>query len=237
MLIIAWIWLCMGIVMVPVMAVMMPRILANAPHGGQAMPSNVVAMIVLIQVLFMTVFMVLLPGVLVFFYRSRHVKATCDTRDPQIRWTDGCPLPLLGVSCMLGFGAAMLLVHPIAYRGVMPFFGTLVSGWTGSLLALCFSGLSFWMARAWYEMKPIGWWVLLIFVILMSASNVITFSNIDAMELYQKMGYPQAQVDLIRQQGMMTSQLMVWGTALWLVPMLGYLLWVKRLFPRAASPQ
>ncbi len=40
MLIIAWIWLCVGIVMVPVMAVMMPRILSYAPPGGQAMPSN-----------------------------------------------------------------------------------------------------------------------------------------------------------------------------------------------------
>ncbi len=196
-----------------------------------------VATIVVVQVLFMTVFMVLLPGVLVFFYRSRHVKATCEARDPQIRWTDACPPPLLGVSCMLWWGTAMMIIYPFACNGVLPLFGTLLSGWTGSLLALCFAGLSFWMARAWYEMKPIGWWALLIFAILMSASNVITFSNIDIMELYQKMGYPQAQVDLIRQQGMMSSQLMVWGTALWLVPMLGYLLWVKRLFPRAASPR
>jgi hypothetical protein len=31
----------------------------------------------------------------------------------------------------------------------------------------------------------------------------------------------------------MTSQLMMWSAAFWLVPMLGYLIWVKRFF-RAA---
>lgn len=52
----------------------------------------------------------------------------------------------------------------------------------------------------------------------------------DILELYRAMGYSQAQMDLIRQQGFMTSQLMMWSSVFWLGPMLGYLFWVKRFF-------
>jgi hypothetical protein len=50
------------------------------------------------------------------------------------------------------------------------------------------------------------------------------------MALYQKMGLTEAQIDLIRRQGWISSRFVLWNTVAWLVPMLGYLIWVKRFF-------
>lgn len=67
-------------------------------------------------------------------------------------------------------------------------------------------------------------------IIVMSISNVLTFARVDIIEVYQKLGYPQAQINLIKQQGWMTSGFMIWSSLFWVVPMLGYLVWTKRLF-------
>lgn len=44
----------------------------------------------------------MLPGAFVLFYRSPHVKATCEHRNPMECWTDRCPLPVLGMSVIVG---------------------------------------------------------------------------------------------------------------------------------------
>ena len=68
-----------------------------------------------------------LTRICTFFYNSRHVKATCERRDPATRWTDACPLPVLGFCLWLLLGVPMLLIMPLAGHGVMPFFGIFLS--------------------------------------------------------------------------------------------------------------
>jgi len=85
LLILAWGWLCIGVITVPVMGFVMPGILSSSAPNGQALPPGALVVILVFQLLFMTLFLVVVPGVLVFFYRSRHVKATCETRDPVRR--------------------------------------------------------------------------------------------------------------------------------------------------------
>jgi hypothetical protein len=230
MLILAWCWLSIGIITVPFMAMILPRALTNATQKGAALPPGFLIGIIIIQLLFVSVLLVALPAALVFFYRSPHVKATCEMRDPVRRWTDACPLPVLGVALMLWLGAVMLSSFPIAYRGVMPFFGVLLEGWAGTVFALSLVVLWLWLGRAWYKVQAWGWGVLLVVLIGFSVSNFLTFHRVDITEMYQKMGYPQAQIDLIRQQGIVTNSLMAWSSALWLLPMLGYMFWVKRFF-------
>jgi len=230
LLILAWSWLGVGVITVPLMGFFMPRILAASPPNGQALPPGMLTVMVVVQLIFMTVLMVVIPGVLVFFYSSRHVKATCEARDTVRHWSDACPLPILAVVCGLWLGAVTMLIFPLAYGGVMPCFGALVSGLPGTLLAMGLAGLSLWIGWMWYRLKAIGWWALAATMIVFSLSNIITFSHLDIVELYQKMGFPQAQIDLIRRQGLISSRFMVWNSLVWLAPMLGYMLWAKRYF-------
>src|SRR6266852_2570375 len=87
LLILAWGWLCAGVITVPLMGFFMPRILAASPPNGPALPPGMLTVMVVIQLVFMSVLLVVIPGVLVFFYSSRHVKATCEARD-AVLWND-----------------------------------------------------------------------------------------------------------------------------------------------------
>jgi hypothetical protein len=176
------------------------------------------------------VFLVAVPAALVFFYNSRHVKATCESRDTTRRWTDACPLPVLAVACWLWFGSVIMLFLPFAYNGVMPFFGTLVSGPTGVMFAIALAAAELWLGVMWYQIKVAGWWGLAVAIVLLGLSSYVTFSRVDMLEMYQKMGYPEAQIDLIRKQGLLSKQFVLWLSTAWLPLLLVYMLWVKRLF-------
>jgi hypothetical protein len=229
-LILAWMWLAIGGITVPLMVWLMPKILASAPTRGQKLPPEVITTILVIQIAFMAVFFILLPGCLVLFYRSRHVKDTCDARDPVPRWTDASPLPVLAVTCLTTLGAVMMLVMPLTKLAMFPFFGSLLTGIPAAILMIVMALVFLWIGQCWYRLKVAGWWALVAIVIVFGISNLITFSRLSLVEIYQKLEYPQEQIDLIQQQGWADSGFMMWSAAVWLVPMLGYLFWTKRYF-------
>ena len=238
LLILGWVWLGMGVLMVPMMAWLMPKILASAPPppGAETLPPAVMTLIVLFQILFLSVFFILLPGTLVLFYWSRHVKLTCDVRDPIRRWTDSCPLPDLAVACFAWCSAAMMLSLPLAKLAMFPLFGTILTGLPAFLLVIAMAGVMFWIGHSWYRLKVAGWWTWLGLLLVLIVSNLLTFSRVDIIEVYQKMGYPQEQIDLIRKQGWMTSRFIVWSSLFCSVPMVAYILWVKRFFQERNPP-
>ncbi|HXJ56725.1 MAG TPA: hypothetical protein VNU68_08685 [Verrucomicrobiae bacterium] len=113
---------------------------------------------------------------------------------------------------------------------MLPFFGMLLTGLPGTLAMIGMACLLFWIGRSWYRLNVVGWWALVTVMMVLAISNVLTFARVDIVEVYKKLGYPQAQIDLIQQQGWMTSAFMMWCSMFWILPMLGYLLWVKRFF-------
>ena len=234
LLIFSWSWLLMGIVMLIVMAFIMPKIMATlpttAPAGQPAMPAAAMGVVMIVMFLFLGFLFIVLPAVWTFFYHSRHVKATCETRDPVTRWTDACPLPVLALCLWLMFSVPMMLLMPLMGHGVIPFFGKFLSGLPGSLFCLAIAVL--WSYAAWllYHLKPQGWWLILIAMILFMASSLVTFANHDMLEMYQLMGYPQAQIDQIQKTGLLTGNRMGWLMGLSAVPFLGYILFVKKYF-------
>ncbi len=74
---------------------------------------------------------VIIPGALVLFYGSKHAKETCERRDPKVRWTDKCPLPVLAVSLMAGCWSACMPLTGF-YGWSIPFFGLILSGMPGA---------------------------------------------------------------------------------------------------------
>jgi hypothetical protein len=232
LLILSWSWLMTGLVSLGVMLVMVPRLLRAGPAGGQQMPPGAFVAVMLFMLLFMGLLMVGVPGVMAFFYGSRHVKATCEARNPRPCWTDACPLPVLAVACWLWLGGASMLFMPVGYRVVVPFFGVLLTGLPAAILLGALAALWLWLGWRCYQLKPAAWWILVTVFAVFALSSTLTFARVDLMELYEKMGYPEAQIEMIRQQGWMTGRLLtVWMTIV-LVPVLGYLVWVKRFFNR-----
>ena len=232
LLIFSWSWLVMGVFVLLFMAFFMPKILANinasATPGQPVMPAAAIGGIMVFTGLILGVFFILVPAVWIFFYNSRHVKATCETRDSVTRWTDACPLPVLGLCLWLLFSAPMLLIMPIMGYGVMPFFGTLLTGLPGMLFCLCLA--AFWGYCAWllYKLDARGWWLILIAMVVFMVSAVLTYARHDVIEMYQLMGYPQAQIEQIQKTGLLTGNRMAWMMSFSMLPFLGYIFFIKK---------
>jgi hypothetical protein len=236
LLIFSWIWLVMGVLVLICMAFFIPQMLANMPSGGTtgqpALPSAAKGLIMIFMFLIFAVLFVILPAVWTFFYSSRHVKATCATRDPVTRWTDACPLPVLGLCLLLVFSVPMMLIMPVADHGVMPFFGIFLTGTPGAMFCLATAAL--WSYAAWslYKLEPRGWWIILIALCVFMASSLLTFARHDMLEMYRLMGYPEAQIEQMQKTGLLTGNRMSWMMSLCMLPFLGYLLFIRKFLRR-----
>ncbi len=232
LLIFSWSWLIMGVCMTAIMPFVMSKSLANLPPdaktGQPAMPPGAITGMVIGMTIFFGIFFVLVPAVWTFFYNSRHVKATCEARDPVTRWTDACPLPVLAICLWTWFAVPMMLVMPLTGMAVMPCFGVFVSGLPGALFCLVIAAV--WGVAGWwlYRLDVRGWWLILIAMVLFMVSALLTYAHHDMIEMYQLMGYPQAQIDQIQKMGLFTGNRMSWFTALCSLPFLGYLLFIKK---------
>jgi hypothetical protein len=236
LLIFSWSWLVMGVVALVMMVILMPRILAVQPSAGQPpMPEEAKLMVTIISLAMIGFIFVVLPAIWVFFYRSPHVKATCEARDPVPRWTDACPLPVLAVSLWLGFSALMMVTMPLAQGGVLPFFGQFLTGAAGVAAYFVLAAIWAWCAWALYRLDVRGWWVAVAVFCVMAASHVITYSQRDVMEMYALMGYPEQQLEEIRRFSAITGEWMTWGMLVFLVPFAGYMIYVKRFFGKGRA--
>lgn len=229
-LVIAWVWLFSGIIGTAATAMLLPGTLAHPPGGGPPLPAGAYLAVMIFALVFVTVLMVVLPGGLVLFFSSRQVRATCEARDPVPRWTDACPLPVLGISLMLGFGAVSApLVLPM-YRGVVPFFGWYVDGLAGVAITLLTAAAAAWAARETYRVRVAGWWVALAFLAFWMLSTTVTVARGGLVAMYERMGFPEAELEMVRQVPILQHP------ALWLLllacwlPVLLYLLWARKLF-------
>ena len=238
MLIFSWSWLGMGVIAVTVMAFVLPKVLSNLPAnaatGQPALPPGAMVAVMVFTFVFYGILFIVLPAVWTYFYRSQHVKITCERRDPVTRWTDACPLPVLGLCLWLMFSVPLMLVMPISGHGVMPFFGVFLTGLPGTLYCLVIAVIWAYAARLLYRLDSRGWWLTLITICVFMVSGLLTFARHGMLEMYQLMNYPKAQLDQIQQSGLLDGNRMPWLVSLSMLPFLGYLLFIKKFF-RAGS--
>jgi len=237
-LVLSWAWLVTGVVSILMFIWIGPTFFdAVSETQGEPLPPAARTIMMIFAVGFMGIFLVLVPGLLVLFYGSSHVKATVEAMDPQPRWTDACPLPVLAVSLLAGFGALTLLTMPVAYNGTIPLFGTILTGFTGSLLWLVLAALLGYAAWIIYHLRVAGWWIVLSMLVVFAVSNVITFSRVDLMTLYRHMGYPEKQLELIEKFNIFTPTQIVMWSVLCMVPLIGYLIFIKKYFQQEKPGQ
>jgi hypothetical protein len=237
LLIFSWSLLVMGILMTVIMPFFTAKVFANLPAntktGQPAMPTAAITGMIVFMFIFFGLFFVLVPAVWTFFYNSRHVKATCETRDPVPRWTDACPLPVLGFCLWTWLAVPMMFFWPLTGHAVMPCFGMFVSGLPGALFCVVVGVI--WGVAGWwlYRLDVRGWWLILMAMVVFMVSALLTYAHHDIIEMYQLQGLPQAQIDQMQKIGLFTSGRMGWFSVLFTLPFLGYLLFIKKYLHKA----
>jgi hypothetical protein len=235
-LVLAWLWLVTGALSLIMMSVWMPDIFTSMSQQQQTPPQMQTIMLAIqVVTLGMMVFLYLVfPAIFVLFYRSPHVKATCEFKDPHVRWTDKCPLPVLALSVMLGLGAVSLVLSAGSGFGI-PFFGTVLRSAAGILATLAIAGLFAYLAWATYRLKISAWWATIAAFAFGFASAIVTFSRIDLMEFYRESGMPEEQLKVIEETGMIEKMNMPVMMGVSGVVLLGLLLWVRRYMVAAPA--
>jgi MFS family permease len=228
LLILAWSWLLVGVFTTAFMIFVMPKLVQNMQALAPAGQSGPPAAIFTVMIGFMAVLMVILPAL--WFYGSRHVKATCEAEDPVERWTDRSPLPVIAVSVWLIYGVPWMLFMAVAYKGVFPFFGNYLVGPGASAIYVLLAVLWGYSAWALYKLRPSGWWIFTVTLVLFSISGYLTYSRHDLIELYRLMEYPAAQLAQLEKFTFLSGPGMAWLTAGMGLAMLGYMLFVRRYF-------
>ena len=229
MLVCSLMWLIGGVMGMIVWIWMMPNMFDQVPPGQQMPPEMMLVMQILMGGLMGCIYLIL-PLAFVLFYRSKHVWATCRFRDPKVRWTDGCPLPVLALVILFAYGVLCMVWLPF-YNFIIPWFGGFLDGASGAVVVLGFAGLQVYLVWGMYHRKLAAWWTAMLFVVVGSVSWLLTMARTDLMELYERMGMPDQQLDMMRQMGMVEKMSAMWWVGIpFAVAFLGYLIYVKRYF-------
>lgn len=243
-LVVSWIWLVFGVVSLIAFLFLMPMMqaatakafeqaAAQQPTAGPAPdPALLNAVAFGCTIVFLAIFGIGLPAVFVLFYRSPHVKATCEARDPRPRWTDRLPLPVLSLVLLHGFGAVTVLGSAVGY-GALVVFGHLVSGAWAWLLSVALAAVLALAAWWSWRLEARGWWLAAGEWAVGLVSALWTLVHpIDWNEAFQVMKMdPSVYASLDLQAW---SRPIAWLTLAVFLPWLAYLLWVRRYFARPA---
>jgi hypothetical protein len=236
-LIFSWMWLIGGLFSMIAAILIMPDFVGKAAAQGN-MPPAVLLSIRIVTFAILACIYILLPGAFVAFYQSRHVKATCERKDPVLRWTDRCPLPVLALSLMLACGVPSML-SLVAYNCLFPFFGTFLTGLPGAWMILIVAALFAWLAWGAYHQRVYAWWGTLLLTLGMSLSSFLTMSRVKTLEMFRLMGYGEEYLTMIRKTGVIDAmdQFRPWSFLVYGLLVLGYLWFTwKYFFVRPSSP-
>lgn len=226
----AWIWLLAGLSGMVFMFFFLGDMYESMESAGQVPPgfARIMNMMVLV---FMVVFYVAIPGSLLLFYRLPSVKATCERRNPTPSWTDACPLPVLA-HALLFTGYAFSMVFVSGYDWTIPFFGQILSGATGAMVAIPTAVAFLGLAWGVFHLKAPAWWGSIVFTVIWSTSALFTFSRVSMMEFYEHTGMPEQQLAAMRQMldGGEFERMMVVGIALWAIGLVGLMIYTRRYY-------
>ena len=221
-------WLISGIMALIMMMLMLPTMYDQINASGQ-LPEAMITIMQYGTFGFMLILYVILPGGLVLFYRSKHVKATCEHKDPNIPWTDRCPMPVLAITIATGCGALCMPISGL-YGWALPCFGSISSGTTGIMIALFSMLILGYIAWGTYRLKLSAWWCALGMVFTYGSSSALTFSRVSMVDFYERMDLPAEQIEVMRAYADTQGPLLIASTAIWAVLLIAYLLYIRRFF-------
>ncbi len=181
------------------------------------------------------VIITLIAGAFVLFYGGKNVKATFEARDPRLRWTDKCPLPVLVLSLSYGLIALSALVGLYADSPI-PFFGAVLTGPASKAYYAAQLAVAAYLALGTYHLTRKAWFVSVAMTLFLGISAVVSYTTIDMITLFRAMNVPFDQIAVMRDQGWDTARIAL-ITGVFSVAWLGYLLYVKKYFSGAGLQQ
>jgi hypothetical protein len=222
-------WLVCGVLSGIIMIFFMGDIEAGTAQSIPNATPQMLAMMRMVMLCTMGVIYVLVPGAFVWFYSSKGARKTCELQDSRERWTDRCPLPLLGLVMIKAAGAVCL---PLAflYAPIFPFFGLYLHGIAAVALLLLVSTTFGFCAWGLYRRHPQFLWISLGTALFLALSYMGTLWNTGLIEMYRQMKMPEQTMKMVERMPMLQNPHVALLGLLYLVPYAGFILYCRRYF-------
>jgi hypothetical protein len=184
--------------------------------------------VVLLVIVLLAAAYLVLPWIVQRFYRSRDLRLTLETRDPDEHWLERLPTSILTL-CLLYLFFEIALHIPILLNGLYPLFGTFLTGMPG-IVALDLS-LLLLAALTWGTFKRYAWawWGGLAYWAWLTASTVVTFCATSYPRLLALLALPPTEVDILDGVPLQGSYLAAFFGLVFALP-LGWLVASKKHF-------
>ncbi len=237
---VSWMGLIFGSIVTVGMTVLLPKSFMAAIKAASAtnpdapaLPTTAVAVILTFIIAFCAFFTIVVPIAFVVFFRRKDVEQTVKQRDPVQRWTDRCPLPLLAVVLLFFAGAAYLFLMSFT-TPIFPMFGRYLIGWRGGICLLVTAVIDAIVAFSLLRLRMAGWWAAVVLVVLRSLAAITTFRRGNLLAAYSKMGWSQEQLRMMNNSTVFHAT--IYGSIVFGVVFLGYLIWIRRYFVAPVGP-
>lgn len=219
---------------------MLPGMFRKLPAGADTPPEGVLLVILVVVLGVVAVFFVALPFGFYLFYRSPHVRATCETANPRPCWTDACAFPVLTSGLWLVFSGVTLVSMPFTNHGAYPLFGRFVTGSLGWILWWGLAMVALIAGCGVLRRSISAWWLGLIAMLLMGLSSVMTYAQVDPGEMYAAMGVDGLQLEQIQKLGLAEPGFLIGSAVVPLAPFLFMMVWawfhLRRVAPAKPAP-
>jgi hypothetical protein len=234
MLVVSGLWLVCGLFGTLMMAFIFPTIMRQQPrHVAPGIQHAIMAG----MIVFMTLLMVLLPAMFLFFYSRKSVRATClGQKGAQVKTSvgggtsaPGLPVPLVILGAWQALGAFSLFA--IMFMRVTLVFGVILHGAAAILVLLTYSVLSGYAAWAIFQQKLIGWKIALFFAGFGAINMLVSYVRYpELLQLFREAGYTDQTLRIYEQFPQLLSVFWV-GMIVVMTALIILLLYTRKFFP------
>jgi hypothetical protein len=228
------IWALLGIMSLIATAFTIPELRASMHPGPAAasLPPGFDLVMVGFTIALLVAFGIAVPGACLWFYKKPQTGLMLDYYDPQPRWTDGCPLPILGLTMALTLLAVTSFVT--APAAIDAIFGVVLFGLPAAALLLFEGAVMSVLARLVFLRRPAGWWGSVGLAVIWTASSAMALLHPRQVEMGRRAGFSDQEIAAWNGGGTVAAQLTA-GIPTMLFAF-GYLLYVRRFFAPTVKP-
>lgn len=221
---VAGVWLVIGVVGSIAVALIVPKIVADAGPEFRYAGLRATALMVAIHIV--------LPLILIVGFSSAAIRATFERRDPHPRWTDRTPVAVLALAVLMAFACVSLFAT--LSEPAVPVFGSVLTGGAGVIAVLALAILFATIALGLYRLRESAWWSALLLHIIGGAVAALTIARGDLARIYARAGseLPSARaVEVFRDPALWAVMVLAWGAAL------AFLIYLRRYFRGTLVPR
>ncbi len=152
---------------------------------------------VLIMLVALALSYLVVPGLLIWFYRSRHVRLTFETKDPKTYWVERFPIPVL-VLCSLYLFYVVVLHIPILFNGIFPLFGVWLVDFQGILLLDILIACLACLTWGTFRLRTWAWWGSVIYFGLLTSSSMLTLCRSSLSDILSRMKFAPTEMEALQ---------------------------------------